>query len=75
LINPSQPNIEIGIEKFDLSTTINAKLNTFNLLMCLIYQQIYQLVPDIEYSTPIAINTLPVVGGFLNKLTCGVPLG
>lgn len=50
-------------------------LAQFNMLNYSIFYTVYQVPLDIRQTTPITLSELPIIGGFLNKMTLGIPVG
>ena len=50
-------------------------LSTMNLFNHFVNNTIYQLPLNIRQTTMISLASLPIIGGFLNRLTGGIPFG
>jgi hypothetical protein len=66
---------ELGIKTIDYSLINIFSLGLYNFLNGSIYKQLSQLPETINQTTPISLSSLPVIGGFLNRITLGLGLG
>lgn len=79
-INPFAMNSKIsitkcGLTKFNPNSLTEKNLRMWNFINYFICKQFYQLPLSITQTTPVALSSLPIIGGFLNTLLAGLPIG
>ncbi len=76
-VNPNKMNKDIKVYSLGIDTLSYNKLEDdlslplYNLLNYLIFKQVVQLPEDLSQTTPYAFQSLPIVGGFANKVGLG----
>lgn len=82
-INPNKQDLSIkfdycGENKITPPSAIaetQYSLTVLNISSYFTHKQFYQLPLEVTQTTPVAISSIPVIGGFLNKLLIGLPAG
>ena len=73
------PQVDIKVNTNNVfnykSVSGNWSLARWNLYNYATHHTIYQYPLNVRQTTPLTLGTLPIIGGFLNLLTAGVPVG
>jgi len=72
--DPNDPE-ELGLKTFNPSTMVVKGVAQWIMINSFIYEALYQVSYSNKQTTQYALNSLPTIGGFLNRFTFGMNLG